>query len=278
MYLPFSIACPHSVARFDGEDFVFLGAEQGFAINNCFSIYEDHEGCLWFGGRNGLFLYEGQKLKKMSTIADLGEQSVSAIAQDREGQFLFGYWEKGTISDKKQDLLASPIKLIYQQEREQFHTIFVENEKQHPLERIGTVIAGCNGEVYFHLNCQNFSVRGFARWHPEDGFKFYGVEDGLIDDRVTALIEDRQGDLWVATLGGLCRFDGITFQTFTTEDGLPSNRIRCLFEDSQGHLWLGTDGGVVHHDGQLFQTIKSPHIGAVYQILEDCDANLLVWY
>ena len=154
----------------------------------------------------------------------------------------------------------------------------MEEEKKDVLDRIGTVIAGRNGEVYFHLACHNFSVgdRGLARWHPEDGLKFYGIEDGLIDDKVTDLLEDRHGNLWVATLGGLCRFDGSTFQTFTPEDGLSSSRIRCLFEDSRGHLWLGTDGGVVHYDGQLFQTIKSPHIGPVCQILEDRDGTF--WF
>ena len=260
-----------SVARFDGEHFAFVGAEQGFDIDNCLSIYEDHEGYLWFGGRNGLFRYDGQAFKKMKT-AGLGDRSISAITQDLQGQFLFGYWEKGTykIKIKKEELSVSPLKLIYQRD-EAFQTIFLEEEKKDVLDCIGTVIVGRNSEVYFHLACHNFSVgdRGLARWHPEDGLKFYGIEDGLIDHQVTDLLLDRVGNLWVATKGGLCRFDGSTFQTFTTEDGLPSNYIRCLFEDRKGHLWLGTEGGVVHFDGQLFQTINSPHIEPVCRILED---------
>ena len=264
-----------SVARFDGEHFAFVGAEQGFDIDNCFSMYEDHEGYLWFGSLNGLFRYDGQEFKKMKIAAGSGERRISAIAQDLQGQFLFGYWEKDAYKTEfiiKEELSVSPLKIIYQR-GEQFQTIFLEEQKKDVLDRIGTVIAGRNSEIYFHLACHNFSVggRSLARWHPEDGLKFYGIEDGLIDDRVTDLIEDRHGNLWVATLGGLCRFDGSTFQTFTTDDGLPSNRIRCLFEDSRGHLWLGTDGGVAHYDGQLFQTINSPHIGPICRILEDRD-------
>jgi DNA-binding NtrC family response regulator/ligand-binding sensor domain-containing protein len=266
-----------SVARFDGEHFAFVGAEQGFDIDNCFSMYEDHEGYLWFGGLNGLFRYDGQEFKKMKIAAGSGERRISAIAQDLQGQFLFGYWEKDAYKTEfiiKEELSVSPLKIIYQR-GEQFQTIFLEEEKKDVLDRIGTVIAGRNSEIYFHLACHNFSVggRGLARWHPEDDLKFYGIEDGLIDDRVTDLLEDRHGNLWVATLGGLCCFDGSTFQTFTTDDGLPSNRIRCLFEDRQGHLWLGTDGGVAHYDGQLFQTINSPHIGPVCRILEDRDGT-----
>ena len=258
-----------SVFRFDGEAIDLIGPEDDLDINNCFAIYEDHDGYLWFGGINGLFRYDGQKIEKIETTA--GSSSICAIAQDREGQFLFGHWEKK--KDKRQkDLFTSPLRLTYQR-GEEFQTIFVKDKSQDPRSYIGTVITGRNGEVYFYLAHQHFSDnnRGFARWHPKDKLKFYGVEDGLIDDRVSDLLLDRHGNLWVATQGGLACFDGSTFQTFTTEDGLPSNRIHCLLEDSQGHLWLGTDGGVVHYDGQLFQTIKSSHIGPVLKILEDRD-------
>ena len=273
---PLPVSLHESVARFDGEHFAFVGAEQDFDIDNCFSMYEDHEGYMWFGGLNGLFRYDGQKLKKMKIAAGLGDRSISAIAQDLQGQFLFGYWEKDTYKTelKKEILSVSPLKLIYQRD-EAFQNIFVEEDKKEALDRIGTVIAGRNSEIYFHLACHNLSVgsRGLARWHSEDGLKFYGIEDGLIDDRVTDLIEDRHGNLWIATLGGLCCFDGSTFQIFTTKDGLPSNRIRCVFEDRQGHLWLGTEGGVARYNGQLFQTINSPHIGPVCRIFEDRDGN-----
>ena len=259
----------NSVFRFDGKASDLIGPEDDFDINNCFAIYEDHNGYLWFGGVSGLFRCDGQKIEKIETTA--GSSSICAIAQDGEGQFLFGHWENKKDKEKRA-LFASLLKHTYQR-GEQFQAIFVEDKNKDPRSYIGTVITGRNGEVYFHLVHQNFSDtnKGFARWHPEDKLKFYGVEDGLIDDNVTDLLLDRHGNLWVATQGGLACFDGSTFQTFTTEDGLPSNRIHCVLEDSQGHLWLGTDGGVVHYAGRFFQTIKSPHIGAVLKILENRD-------
>ena len=273
---PFLNRLEKSVFRFDGEGFAFVGTEDDSDINNCFAIYEDRDRDLWFGGGHGLFRYDGEKLKKIEEPnAGPGESSICAIAQDSQGQFLFGHW--GNRKHKRRDLLVSPLKIIYQR-GEQFQTIFTENENKDPYSRIGTVITGRNGEVYFHLMYQNFSVsdKGFACWHPEDKLKFYGIEDGLMDNNVTDLLLDRNGNLWIATLSGLCCFDGSTFQTFTTDDGLPSNRIRCLHEDRQGHLWLGTDRSVAHFDGQLFQTINSPHIEAVYQILEDRDGDF--WF
>ena len=264
------------IARIDDGHITVLGIEQGFDIDNCFSIYEDHEGYLWFSGGNGLFRYDGKKLKKMKSPAGLGERSISTITQDAQGNFLFGCWERGSI-EKREELLASSLKLIYQQ-GERFQTIFSEKKKENILDRIGTVVAWRDGEIYFHLACHHFpnDDKGLARWHPEEGLKFYGIEDGLINDKINDLLLDCNGNLWIATQGGLACFDGRVFHSFTTADGLPHNRIRCLFEDRKGHLWIGTDGGVVHYDGQFFQTIKSPHIGLVCQILEDRDENF--WF
>ena len=78
-----------SVFRFDGEHFAFAGTEYDFDINNCFAIYEDFEGYLWFGGRNGLFRYDGQKVEKIETIADLdGKVLVQSPRTRKEDFFL----------------------------------------------------------------------------------------------------------------------------------------------------------------------------------------------
>ena len=53
-----------SVFRFDGEHFAFAGTEYDFDINNCFAIYEDFEGYLWFGGATGCSATMGRRLKK----------------------------------------------------------------------------------------------------------------------------------------------------------------------------------------------------------------------
>ena len=262
-----------SIARFDGEHFTFVDPEKGSDIENCLSIYEDLEGHLWFGGGNGLFRYERQKLKKKNIAADVDAGGISRITQDRQGRFIFGYWEHYTVSKRKK-MLASPLQIVYQQD-EQLQTIFTEDDKKTPHSRIGTVLATRNDAIYFHLTSSDFptSDTGFARWHAEEGLTWYGVEDGLIDNHVNDLLVDRQGNLWIATLGGISCFDGRSFRSFTTKDGLPSNRIHCLLEDARGHLWFGTDRGVVHYDGRLFQTIKSSHIGPVCRILEDRDGT-----
>jgi ligand-binding sensor domain-containing protein len=45
--------------------------------------------------------------------------------------------------------------------------------------------------------------------------KRYGAADGLAHDEVTAIFRDSHGFLWFCTIGGLSRFDGYRFTTYT---------------------------------------------------------------
>jgi two-component system, cell cycle sensor histidine kinase and response regulator CckA len=75
--------------------------------------------------------------------------------------------------------------------------------------------------------------------------KNWNSSNGLPQNTATAILQARDGHLWIATYGGLCRFDGENMEVFDTvsSDGLHSNRINCLFETTDGTLWIGTDSG-----------------------------------
>src|SRR5689334_22718554 len=61
----------------------------------------------------------------------------------------------------------------------------------------------------------------------------WGTEEGLPDSEVISVIQTRDGYLWLGTLHGLVRFDGIHFTPFNVMNtpGLPGDRIVYLFED-----------------------------------------------
>ena len=71
------------------------------------------------------------------------------------------------------------------------------------------------------------------------------TENGLPQNSVTAIVQSRDGYLWLSTFGGLARFDGARFTIFNSANtpGMKSNRITALFEDRRGILWLGTETG-----------------------------------
>jgi len=71
----------------------------------------------------------------------------------------------------------------------------------------------------------------------------WGTHEGLTANEVLAIVQTHDGYLWLGTLNGLVRFDGLQFKVFDEHNtpGLPSGRIVYLFEDSQTNLWIGTE-------------------------------------
>lgn len=77
------------------------------------------------------------------------------------------------------------------------------------------------------------------------------LEDGLPHNWVYDFEEDQYGFIWIATYGGLCRFDGTNVQVLNKNSqdstGLPSDRIRSLLRTGDT-LWIGTFNGAAFMD------------------------------
>jgi PAS domain S-box-containing protein len=79
--------------------------------------------------------------------------------------------------------------------------------------------------------------------------KAYTIENGLAHNRVKRIVQDSHGFLWFCTGGGLSRFDGSQFVTYSVDDGLPAPSLNDLVETSDGVYWIATNSdGVVRFD------------------------------
>lgn len=94
---------------------------------------------------------------------------------------------------------------------------------------------------------------------PEFMIKAWSMADGLPHLSVTALAQTRDGYIWIGTLAGLVRFDGVNFDVFTPQNcpQLPKSRIGGLFEGSDGTLFITTErgGGLVALRGGKFEQL-----------------------
>src|SRR5439155_3156092 len=72
---------------------------------------------------------------------------------------------------------------------------------------------------------------------------------------VWALLEDRNGVVWLGIRGGgLVQFDGHRFTTFGRNECLPNENVFDIDEDKKGGLWLATSNGICYFDGEHFRS------------------------
>jgi ligand-binding sensor domain-containing protein len=87
-----------------------------------------------------------------------------------------------------------------------------------------------------------------------DGKSFTNVTKDVSSARFFSILEDSKGNMWFGSIGsGVYYFDGKDFQNFTTKEGLPNNEITSIYEDQANNIWLGTNGGLSRYDGKTFQ-------------------------
>ncbi len=81
-------------------------------------------------------------------------------------------------------------------------------------------------------------------------FNTWESKDGLPQNSVLQICQSGDGYLWMATNGGLVRFDGVKFTVYDSENtpALKSSRIQSLIEDREGTLWISVEnGGLVRY-------------------------------
>ncbi len=87
-------------------------------------------------------------------------------------------------------------------------------------------------------------------------FQNFNVQHGLIQSQVNGICQDGFDNLWIATLGGISRFDGKTFSNFTESEGLINNFTNCIKADHAGNIWIGTNSGLSKFNGSRFSNYR----------------------
>ncbi|MEJ7681880.1 MAG: two-component regulator propeller domain-containing protein [Segetibacter sp.] len=87
-----------------------------------------------------------------------------------------------------------------------------------------------------------------------DGKSFTNITSKVSSARFFSVLEDRKGNLWFGSIGsGVYYYDGKSFRNFTTKDGLANDGVTCIYEDKAGTIWFGTARGASRYDGKSFR-------------------------
>jgi len=122
-------------------------------------------------------------------------------------------------------------------------------------------------------------------------FRNLNTSNGLSQNKINCIIQDKRGFTWIGTDDGLNRYDGNRFQVFrhdpSNSSTISGNMITDLLEDKNEILWIATaDGGLSRYDYRLppdkqFQQFKhSPSdstsipVNIINALLEDASGDL----
>ena len=146
---------------------------------------------------------------------------------------------------------------------------------------LGLTRAACAGLTYLLLLATTLC----AAWRADAAmiqrslrFERITSENGLVQQSVLSILQDRQGFIWFGTQAGLHRFDGYRMTVYNNDPNdpgsLPDNFVSAAYQDAQGVLWFGTKGGLARFDpvNGRFQRHRLAQVGrsamrAVSQIL-----------
>jgi ligand-binding sensor domain-containing protein len=118
-----------------------------------------------------------------------------------------------------------------------------------------------------------------------NSFTQFTKKDGLNDNCVNVIIQDRAGNILFGTSVGICKYDGKTFAAFTDNKVLNNNSINSLLEDKDGNIWFGTmNNGVYRYDGKSLANFlnkdytfhRKIHAQLIMDILQDQNGN--IWF
>jgi signal transduction histidine kinase/ligand-binding sensor domain-containing protein len=249
-------AAAHAHADFAFAEPWFETLGQGKSPNTIITaLLQDTQGWLWIGTHDGLFRYDGYRMRKFAHDASnptaLAGDFVTALWQATDGRL----WV-GTNSDGVS---------IFDPQTEQFTHLRHDPARAASLaggrvwalagDGKGGVWIGTNqGLDYFKGDGVPPSLPSGDGVPPNASLHHYRHEPNnpasLLDNRICSLLFDKQGTLWVGSVGGLQRYQaagpgklaGIerVASTAIKPDSLAGKEIRTLFQARDGKLWLGT--------------------------------------
>ena len=129
-------------------------------------------------------------------------------------------------------------------------------------------------------------------YYDGKSFKNFTTKDGLFNDEITCIYEDKTGNIWFGVNGGASRYDGMSFRNYVmngdvmNEDNTgksfpnirPPKSVRSIIEDKTGKLWFGTRDNAFVYDGKSFTVVTNNGnpLTNVGTIIEDKKGN--IWF
>ena len=245
------------------------------------SIFEDSHNIVWIGtrssGHHGTLNKYDIASRRFETVKELGDVLVYSIYEDREGKLWFGSYDgifefdRRTQNFKRYNI--EPGDRIGSADHRRSATAIAITE-----DSIGNLMVATVGDGLQIID-RNSGVLRTRELQAVNRFR-------SSNNRVYAILEDRQKNLWFATAEGLERIEPVT-QSHTVfrhaaddTTTISADETGTIYEDSSGTIWIGTSsGGLNRFDRESstfshFSRKEGLPSSDVFGIMEDGQGNL----
>ncbi|MBA2612749.1 MAG: histidine kinase [Bacteroidetes bacterium] len=225
------------------------------------SLLVDSQNNVWYGNADGLYkitevnnVFQKIKFDKSNGFTN---NSIPCIKQDAKGNLWIGTYGDG----------------VYVYDGNRFYKIDLN------LELYKQTILDCYFDKHDNVWLATLN-HGVAQYNTlSKSFSFITENEGLSNNHVRSIIQDKSGNYWFGTSGGgVCNYFGKQFTVFDKSSGLGGNFIYSIFRDNKQRLWVGTsDKGVSVFDSSRFTNYNAAKGFAdvkVKAINEDNNGNI----
>ena len=222
----------HGLVSYDGRQFRTFLRSDGLADDYVYSLLPASDGALWLGSRgHGVTrctLEPGGLLGscRVFTTADgLANDSVRAIAEDESGTLFFATRGGG----------------LSRFDGKAFTRLTVADGL--PADDLYALLVTRDGRELLVGSTAGVGVCPLPAAHP---CRLLRESNGLGDNEVHSLLEDREGSFWIGSEGGLSRLVRKSLWSYGEAEGLPDRQVFALAPDGDRGIWAGTVNGLGH--------------------------------
>ncbi|MFA5669140.1 MAG: two-component regulator propeller domain-containing protein [Balneolaceae bacterium] len=256
------------------EDGKFRNFTMANGLSNgiIYSSTLDREGNLWFGTfGGGVNLFLGDYFENYTSDLGLANDVVTSFAESDDGTLWVGTYgggisqyknstfktfslEQGLKDDKVYTLTYDSKKRMWVGLRDGL--AIIENgqiknfkDSEFPYRKVRHIYETKNGDFWISTYDE-----GVIRYDGKT-FHQFTVEDGLAYNTTLGAVEDAEGNIWIATYGGVSKYNNGTFENYSMQEGLPNNAVMTIIVDNKGTVWVSTFGGIAWFNGKRFESI-----------------------
>jgi ligand-binding sensor domain-containing protein/anti-sigma regulatory factor (Ser/Thr protein kinase) len=251
------VGTPNGLTRIDARGNSSFDRHDNSSTGPVTSLFEDREGNLWMGTTRGIERLRESAFTTYSIAAGLPAEINGPVYVDWQGITWAAasqgglYWlRENRVSRVRNAGLDKDV-------------IYSISGGKH-----GLWLGRREGLTHLQTEGDSFTIRTYTR------------ADGLAQNAVYAVYEDREGTVWAGTLsGGLSSFKNGSFKTYTTANGLGSNSIASILQTSDGAMWFGTPNGLNEFSNGQWRIYTSQNgvpPGTVNCLLEDSTGTLWI--